>query len=91
MDQLELTDNLLTFYKFPYQIRPRLYSTNLIESLNKEIKRQSKKKILFPNEKAMGRYLVISFEVYNFKQTQRIYEDFGECLIRRKAYLINTP
>ncbi len=48
MDQLELTDNLLTFYKFPYQIWPRLYSTNLIKSLNKEIKRQSKKEDSFP-------------------------------------------
>ncbi len=27
----------------------------------------------------MGRYLVFSFEVYNFKQTQRIYKDFSEC------------
>ncbi len=49
MDQLKLTDDLLTFYKFPYQIWPRLYSTNLVESLNKEIKCQGKKKILFPN------------------------------------------
>ena len=41
MESLENTDNLLTFYQFPYQIWHSIYSTNLIESLNKEIKRQT--------------------------------------------------
>lgn len=47
MESLENTDNLLTFYQFPYQIWHSIYSTNLIESLNKEIKRQTKKKVFF--------------------------------------------
>ena len=53
MESLENTDNLLTSYQFPYQIWHSIYSTNLIESLNKEIKRQTKKKVLFPNEEAL--------------------------------------
>ena len=56
-----------------------IYSTNLIESLNKEIKRQTKKKVLFPNEEALERYLVTLFEDYNFKQNQRIHKGFGQC------------
>ena len=36
MESLENADNLLTFYQFPYQIWHSIYSTNLIESLNKE-------------------------------------------------------
>jgi len=40
MESLENADNLLTFYQFPYQIWHSIYSTNLIESLNKEIKRK---------------------------------------------------
>ncbi|ETE39670.1 transposase IS256 [Streptococcus thermophilus TH1435] len=56
-----------------------MYSTNLIESLNKEIKRQTKKKVLFPNEEALERYLVTLFEDYNFKQNQRIHKGFGQC------------
>ena len=35
----------------------------------KEIKRQTKKKVLFPNEEALERYLVTLFEDYNFKQS----------------------
>ncbi|HHF7037648.1 TPA: IS256 family transposase [Streptococcus mutans] len=79
MESLENTDNLLTFYQFPYQIWHSIYSTNLIESLNKEIKRQTKKKVLFPNEEALERYLVTLLEDYNFKQSQRIHKGFGQC------------
>ena len=41
MESLENTDNLLTFYQFLYQIGHNIYSTNFMESLNKEIKRQT--------------------------------------------------
>lgn len=47
MESLENTDNLLTFNQFSYQIWHSIYSTNLIESLNKEIKRQTKKRLFF--------------------------------------------
>ncbi|SUN36400.1 IS1191, transposase, IS256 family [Streptococcus downei MFe28] len=77
MESLENADNLLTFYQFPYQIWHSIYSTNCIESLNKEIKRQTKKKVLFPNEEALERYLVTLY--YNFKQSQRIHNGFGQC------------
>ena len=51
MESLENTDNLLTFYQFPYQIWHSIYSTNIIESLNKEIKRQTKKRFFFLTRK----------------------------------------
>ena len=57
-----------------------MYSTNLIESLNKEIKHQTKKEgSFFPNEEVLERYLVTLFEDYNFKQSQRIHKGFGQC------------
>ena len=79
IESLENADNLLTFYQFPYQIWHSIYSTNLIESINKEIKRQTKKKVLFPNKVALERYLVTLFQDYNFKQSQRIHKGFGQC------------
>ena len=63
---------------FPYQIWHSIYSTNLIESFNKEIKRQTKKKVLFPNEETLDRYLVTLFEDYNLKKSQRIHNGFGQ-------------
>ena len=79
MESLENTDNLLTFFQFPYQIWHSISSTNLIASLNKEIKRQTNQKVLFPTEEALNRYLVTLFEDYNFKQSQRIHKGFGQC------------
>ena len=63
---------------FPYQIWHSIYSTNLIESFNKEIKRQTKKKVLFPNEETLDRYLVTLFEDYNLKKSQRIHNGFRQ-------------
>ncbi|MCA2389327.1 MULTISPECIES: IS256 family transposase [Lactococcus] len=79
MSSLETTDNLLTFYQFPHHIWPSIYSTNLIESLNKEIKRQSKKRVVFPNENALERCLVNIFDDYNAKFECRIHKGFGSC------------
>ncbi|BDP54075.1 hypothetical protein EfmJHP35_19990 [Enterococcus faecium] len=41
--------DLLTFYDFPPSIRRTIYSTNLIESFNKQIKRYSRRKEQFQN------------------------------------------
>ena len=71
--------NVIAEWKPKYQIWHSIYSTNLIESLNKEIKHQTKKKVLFPNEEALERYLVTLFEDYNFKQSQRIHKGGGQC------------
>ncbi|MCC9885716.1 IS256 family transposase, partial [Streptococcus agalactiae] len=79
IETLESIENLLIFYEFPHQIWASIYSTNLIESLNKEIKRQTKKQVVFPNEESLERYLVTLFSDYNFKQGQRIHKGFGKC------------
>ena len=90
MESLENTDNLLTFYQFPYQIWHSIYSTNLIESLNKEIKRQTKKKVLFPNEEASG--TLFSYPVLKIVISSKInasIKGLANVLTHLKAYLIN--
>ena len=69
MESQKNRGNLLTFLSVFLPDLAQIYSTNLVESLNKEIKRQTKRKILFPNEEALERYLVTLFEEYNFKQS----------------------
>ena len=49
---------LLTFYGFPRAIWRSIYSTNLIESFNKQIKKYTKRKEQFPNEESLERFLV---------------------------------
>lgn len=52
MKTLKENDHLLTFYSFPKAIWRSIYSTNLIESFNKQIKKYTKRKEQFPNEEA---------------------------------------
>jgi len=62
---LKENDYLLTFYSFTKAIWRSIYSTNLIESFNKQIKNYTKRKEQFPNEEALERFLVSQFEDYN--------------------------
>lgn len=71
-------DNLLRFYDFPLSIRRSLYSTNLIESFNKQIKKYSRRKEQFQNEESMDRFLVSRFDTYNQKFLTRIHRGFQQ-------------
>ena len=71
-------DHLLTFYDFPLAIRKSIYSTNLIESFNKQIKKYSHRKEQFQNEESMERFLVSSFDTYNQKFLGRSHKGFQQ-------------
>ncbi|PWF40912.1 IS256 family transposase [Enterococcus faecium] len=71
-------DHLLTFYDFPAAIRRSLYSTNLIESFNKQVKKYSRCKEQFQNEESMDRFLVSLFENYNQKFLDRSHRGFQQ-------------
>ncbi|SFK16003.1 Transposase, Mutator family, partial [Marinilactibacillus piezotolerans] len=71
-------DSLLTFYDFPASIRRSLYSTNLIESFNKQIKKYSRRKEQFQNEESMDRFLVSNFDLYNQKFLTRSHRGFQQ-------------
>lgn len=71
-------DFLLTFYAFPKAIWKSIYSTNLIESFNKQIKKYSHRKEQFQNEASMERFLVSSFDSYNQKNLNRSHRGFKQ-------------
>ncbi|WP_020089524.1 transposase, partial [Levilactobacillus parabrevis] len=69
---------LLTCFTFPAAIRSSIYSTNLIESFNKKLKRQTKKKEQFPNEPALERVLVTVIRDYNGQNFERTHRGFKQ-------------
>ncbi|HBZ10780.1 MAG TPA: IS256 family transposase [Bacillus bacterium] len=69
---------IFTFYGFPKSIWRSIYSTNLIESFNKQIKKYSKRKEQFPNEESLERFLVSQFESYNQRFTTRCHRGFDQ-------------
>ncbi|PEB54350.1 IS256 family transposase [Bacillus pseudomycoides] len=75
---LKENQHLLTFYSFPKDIWRSIYSTNLIESFNKQIKKYTKRKEQFPNEEAMERFLVSQFEDYNQRYATRCHIGFNK-------------
>lgn len=75
---LLLNPALLTFYNFPYDIRRTIYSTNLIEGFNKQLKRYTRRKEQFPNEESLERFLVSQFNNYNQKFLCRVHKGFKE-------------
>ncbi|MFS7407752.1 IS256 family transposase, partial [Carnobacterium maltaromaticum] len=72
--KLLMNPAILTFYNFPPSIRRTIYSTNLIEGFNKQLKKYTKRKEQFPNEESLERFLVSQFNNYNQKFLCRIHK-----------------
>lgn len=76
--KLLMNPAILTFYNFLSSIRRTIYSTNLIEGFNKQLKKYTKRKEQFPNEESLERFLVSQFNNYNQKFLCRIHKGFKE-------------
>ena len=80
MDESE-TD-VLAYMAFPAQKRTKLYSTNLLERLNKKVKRRAYAVGIFPNEESILRLIgAVQFEQNDDWQSQHRYmivEAFGQ-------------
>ena len=87
MESLENTDNLLTFYQFPYQIWHSIYSTNIIESLNKEIKRQTKKRFFFLTRKLWNVTQLLCLKIIISSKVNESIKGLANVLTHLKAYL----
>lgn len=80
MQSLLENQDLLTFYEFPPSIRRTLYSTNLIESFHKQMKKYSHRKEQFQNEESLERFLVSIFDHYNQKFLNRSHKGFQQVI-----------
>ena len=87
IESLKRNKNLFTYYSYPECIRSSIYTTNLIEGYNKQLKKNFKKKEQFPNEQSMEKFLVSQFEQYNHKFMNRVHKGFG--LVRYEEWFSN--
>ena len=76
--KLLMNPAILTFYNFSPSIRRTIYSINLIEGFNKQLKKYTKRKEQFPNEESLERFLVSQFNNYNQKFLCRVHKGFKE-------------
>lgn len=73
------TRSLFSFYRFPREIRQSIYTTNMIENMNKQLKRTTKRKEQFPNETALDKCAGCYYTDYNARYSSRIHRGFGQC------------
>jgi transposase-like protein len=64
-------DEIVTFFKYPPEIRTLVYTTNPIESLNRKIKKVAKNKAIFPNDQALIKQVYLAVEEVAKKWTLR--------------------
>jgi len=55
-------DEIVTFFKYPPEIRSLIYTTNPIESLNRQVKKTAKNKAILSNEQALVKQVYLAIE-----------------------------
>lgn len=74
---LEVKDNLFIFMLFPKAIKKSLYTNNICENFDKDIKRKLKQKVQFLNEESLDKAIYIPASKYNNKFSNRTHLGFG--------------
>lgn len=76
---------LATFFKYPPQIRRIIYTTNMIESYNRQLRKVTKGKSIFPSDESLTKMLYLVTQNVMRKWTMRI-RDWGNILLQLSVY-----
>lgn len=63
---------LFTYFKYPEGIRKLIYTTNAMENFNRQLRKVTKNKTMFPNDYALQKSLYLSMVDASSKWTSRI-------------------
>lgn len=85
-DLRKLEEDMFVFYQYPKQIRPSIYSTNMIESINRMIKRKTNPKSEFPSEESLDNFLGSQVIDYNDRNANRVHKGFGQVADTLESY-----
>ena len=85
-DLRKLEEDMLVFYQYPKQIRPSIYSTNMIESINRMIKRKTNPKSEFPSQESLDNFLGSQVIDYNDRNANRVHKGFGQVADTLESY-----
>ena len=66
-------DELTTFFDYPPAIRKIIYTTNVIESFNSMVRRQTAKKTIFPTDDAVFKSIYLALDKINRKWKNTIW------------------
>ena len=76
---------LSTFFKYSPEIRKLIYTTNMIESYHRQLRKVTKGKSIFPNDDALLKMLYLATQDVLRKWTGRI-QNWGQILLQLSIY-----
>ena len=77
--------DLSTYFKYPYEIRKLIYTTNAIEGFNRQLRKATKAKSVFPAEAGLLKTLCLAMMDITKKWTGRRI-DWGQILAQLCVY-----
>ncbi|MGO4541081.1 IS256 family transposase [Paenibacillus sp. 2TAB19] len=78
-------DELATFFKYPPDIRKLIYTTNIIESYHRQLRKVTKGKSIFPSDEALLKMLYLSTMDVVRKWTGRV-QNWGQMLLQLSVF-----
>lgn len=66
-------DNLVPFLQYPMEIRKLIYTTNMIENLNRNVRKFTKNKTMFPDDNAVIKAVYLAIQNVSRIWTQAIH------------------
>jgi len=76
---------LITFFKYSAEIRKIIYTTNMIESYHRQLRKVTKGKSIFPNDEALQKMLYLATQDVLRKWTGRI-QNWGQILLQLSIF-----
>lgn len=78
-------DELATFFKYPPEIRKLIYTTNIIESYHRQLRKVTKGKSIFPSDEALLKMLYLATMDVTRKWTGRV-QNWGQMLLQLSVF-----
>jgi putative transposase len=76
---------IATFFKYPPEIRKIIYTTNIIESYHRQLRKVTKRKSIFPTDEALQKMLYLATQDVLRKWTGRIH-NWGQILLQLSIF-----
>jgi len=76
---------IATFFKYPPEIRKLIYTTNMIESYHRQLRKVTKGKSVFPTDEALLKMLYLVTQDVLIKWTGRIH-NWGQILLQLSVF-----
>ena len=81
---------LSTYFKYPQSVRTLIYTTNSIENFNRQLRKVTKNKAVFPNDDALLKMLYLAQSDITHKWTGR-RRDWGEIHSQLEIFFADRP